>query len=391
MCGSRARNDVRRTVRRGGGSYIGKGLAVAIGRNSAQLKARTYLDHAATTPVLQPARAAMAEALETWSNPSSPHADGRAVRAMLERIRRTIAEALDWPHDVILTSGASEAIALAARGAKIPGRWVGVTEHDAVHAAFGRAKPIAVDGNGVIDMAALDCALAGQAALIAVQHVNNETGVIQPLQRIGERVRQAGSLLLVDCAQSAGKLPLPDADLIAVSAHKLGGPPGVGALLVRDLAALHASGGQEKGYRRGTENVPAAAGFAAALAARPYDMDRLCALRQRLDGEIEQAGGLVIAGDAPRIATIGAYAMPGVTSASQLVQFDLAGISVSAGSACSSGSMKPSRVLQGMGLESAVVNSAVRVSFGPHTSEAEIERFLAEWRRISERARAQAA
>jgi cysteine desulfurase len=204
-------------------------------------------------------------------------------------------------------------------------------------------------------------------------------------------VREAGSLLLADCAQSAGKLPLPNADLIAVSAHKLGGPPGVGALLVRDLATLHAVGGQEKGYRRGTQNVPAAAGFAAALVSRPYDMERLSALRERLDRGIEQAGGLVIARDAPRIATIAAYAMPGVTSASQLVQFDLAGISVSAGSACSSGSMKPSRVLQAMELEDALVNSAVRVSFGPHTGESEIERFLAEWRRISERARAQAA
>jgi cysteine desulfurase len=355
------------------------------------LQARLYLDHAATTPVLPQACAAVAEALEQWSNPSSPHADGRAARAMLEKARRSIAEVLDWRHDVILTSGASEAIALAARGAKVPGRLVVATEHDAVHAAFGRAKVLAVGKDGLLEMPELERQLAGPQALVAVQYVNNETGVIQPLAEIGNRIRAAGSLLLADCAQSAGKLPLPEADFISVSAHKLGGPPGVGALLVRDLATLRALGGQEKGYRRGTENLPAAAGFAAALEAMPYDLEHLAALRVRLEQEVEQAGGLVIAKHASRTATIGAYAMPGVTSASQLVQFDLAGISVSAGSACSSGSMKPSRVLQAMGLEDSVVNSTIRASFGPETGEAEIDRFLTEWRRIVERARARAA
>ena len=355
------------------------------------MSGRLYLDHAATTPVLPQARAAVAEALEHWSNPSSPHADGRAARAMLEKVRRTIAECLGWPHDVILTSGASEAIALAARGAKVPGRVVGATEHDAVHAVFGRAKLLSAREDGLVEMAELEAQLAGPSALVAVQHVNNETGVIQPLAAIGERIRAAGSLLLADCAQSAGKLPLPEADFIAVSAHKLGGPPGVGALLVRDLATLHAVGGQEKGYRRGTENLPSAAGFAAALEAKSYDLDRLSSVRRSLERGVEDAGGLVIAEDVPRLATIGAYAMPGVTSASQLVQFDLAGISVSAGSACSSGSMKASRVLQAMGLDDKVVNSTIRVSFGLQTGEAEIERFLTEWRRIAERARAQAA
>lgn len=355
------------------------------------MSGRLYLDHAATTPVLPQARAAVAKALEHWSNPSSPHADGRAARAMLEKVRRTIAETLDWPHDVILTSGASEAIALAARGAKVPGRLVGATEHDAVHAVFGRAKLLPAGDDGIIRMAESESQLAGTPALVAVQHVNNETGVIQPLAVIGERIRAVGSLLLADCAQSAGKLPLPDADFISVSAHKLGGPPGLGALLVRDLASLRAVGGQEKGYRRGTENLPAAAGFAAALQATPYDLGRLSSLRRRLEEEIEQAGGVVIGRNAPRIATIGAYAMSGVTSASQLVQFDLAGISVSAGSACSSGSMKPSRVLQAMGLEDRLVNSTIRVSFGPQTGEGDIDRFLTEWRRIAKRARAQAA
>jgi cysteine desulfurase len=229
--------------------------------------------------------------------------------------------------------------------------------------------------------------------LIAVQQVNNETGVIQPLDRIYERVRAAGSLLLADCAQGAGKIPLPDADFIAISAHKFGGAPGAGALLVKDLAALKPSGGQERGYRRGTENLAGAAAMAAALEGGAFAaaMPRLASLRQSLEQEVTAAGGAVITAETPRIATIGAYGMPGVASATQLVQFDLAGISISAGSACSSGSMKPSRVLAAMGVPAERAGCVIRVSFGPHTSEADIERLLAEWRRIKNRAKAEAA
>jgi cysteine desulfurase len=378
-------------MRCGGGSYIGAALDVAIGRNPRLLSnpERLYLDHAATTPVLPRARAAMAAALDLWANPSSPHADGRKARAALEEARKAVAEALDWRHDVILTSGASEAISIVAARAKADGRVVGRTEHDAVIAAMGAdSEALAVDRNGLIDLPALEACLAKGPALVAVQQINNETGVIQPIDRIAEMVRGAGSLLLADCAQGAGKLPLPDADFIAISAHKLGGPPGVGGLLVKDLATLAPSGGQERGYRRGTENLPAVAGMAAALESRAFSeaMPRLEALRQHLEKDITASGGLVIAADTPRIATIGAYAMPGVVSASQLVQFDLAGISVSAGSACSSGSMKPSRVAEAMGLPLDIGSSMIRISFGPQTTEADVERFTAEWRRMKERA-----
>ena len=378
-------------MRCGGGSYIGAALDVAIGRNPRLLSnpERLYLDHAATTPVLPGARAAMAAALDLWANPSSPHADGRKARAALEEARKTVAEALGWRHDVILTSGASEAISIVATRAKVGRRIVGATEHDAVIAAMGtEAEPLAVDKNGLIDLASLEASLAKGPALVAIQQANNETGVLQPLERIHELVRGAGSLLLADCAQSAGKIPLPDADFIAVSAHKLGGPPGAGALLVKDLATLAPSGGQERGYRRGTENLPAIAGMAAALESRAFAeaMPRLQSLRQRLEQEITASGGLVIAADTPRIATIGAYAMPGVASASQLVQFDLAGIAVSAGSACSSGSMKPSRVVEAMGLPPEMGSAMIRVSFGPQTIESDVERFTAEWRRMKERA-----
>jgi len=380
-------------VRSSVGSYIGAAVHVAIGRNPAVLNnaERLYLDHAATTPIVGEALAAVAAAMEAWANPSSPHADGRRARAAFEEARRTIADALGWRHDVILTSGASEAVQIVADRAKAERRIVGPTEHDVVIAEMGEAATVLpVDTNGLIDLEALETALGVGSALVAVQLVNNETGVIQPIERIQEIVRNAGSLLLADCAQAAGKIPLPDADFVAVSAHKFGGPPGVGALLVRDLASLKASGGQERGYRRGTENWPATAGMAAALASRAFAeaMPRLASLREQLEQEITAAGGLVIAAEAPRIATIGGYSMPGVASASQLVQLDLAGISVSAGSACSSGSMKPSRVLAAMGIPEEIAASVVRVSFGPTTSESDIERFLGEWRRMAARAKA---
>jgi cysteine desulfurase len=344
--------------------------------------------------MLPEARAAVAAAMEAWANPSSPHADGRRARAAFEEARRNIAGALGWRHDVILTSGASEAAQIAAGRARVARRIVGPSEHDAVISAMGHgAAVLRVDAEGLLDLAELERELAGGPALVAIQLVNNETGVIQPIERIQAMVSSAGSLLLCDCAQAAGKIALPDADFIAISGHKFGGPPGVGALLVRDVATLEPSGGQERGYRRGTENWPAVAGMAAALATRAFAeaMPRLAALRRKLEEEIVTAGGRVIAADAPRIATIGAYVMAGVASASQLVQLDLAGISVSAGSACSSGSMKPSRVLAAMGLNPDIASCVIRVSFGPSTSEIDIERFIAEWRRIRQRAMKAAA
>ena len=381
-------------MRSGVGSYIGAALLVAIGRNPSVLttQERLYLDHAATTPVLPTAREAMARGFEAWANPNSPHGEGRAASALLEEARKTIADALGWRHDVIFTSGASEAVEIAARRARIPGRAHGATEHAIVPHAMGAAsRVVPVGPDGLIDEAALDAVLSEGPALVAIQHVNNETGVIQPVERISGKVRAAGSLLLSDCAQSAGKLPLPDADFIAACGHKLGGPPGIGVLLVKDLGTLEPVGGQEKGYRRGTQDMPGALGFAAALAAGPYDMERLTRLRSRLEDGVREAGGTVIANGAPRIATIGAVSLPGISSASLLVQLDLAGIAVSAGSACSSGKMKASVVLSAMNVPAEIAEAFVRISFGPDTSEADVDRFLAEWRRIAAKAPAKAA
>ncbi|PTQ07356.1 aminotransferase [Sphingomonas oleivorans] len=349
------------------------------------LNPRLYLDHAATTPMLPAAREAMADALGRWANPSSPHREGRAARAALEEARARIVAALGWQGALIFTSGASEALAIALGRAKAGERRISTVEHDAVRRVAKDAAPVPVGADGLILLGDVPA-----GALVAVQAVNNETGVIQPLEAIAGAVRAAGGLLLADCAQSAGKLPLPDADFIAVSAHKLGGPPGIGALLVRDLATLTPSGGQEQGYRAGTENLPAAIGFAAALEARGA-RDHMAALRDRLDAVIRAGGGMVVADGSPRLAEIGSYRMPGVPAAAQLIQFDAAGIAVSAGSACSSGSLKPSHVLAAMGWDEMAAREVVRVSFGANTDMTAVDRFVAEWTRMADRARARAA
>ena len=354
---------------------------------------RIYLDHASTTPVIPAAREAFERGLAGWANPNSPHSEGRASRALLEEARETIKEVLGWRHDVIFTSGASESVELAAECATPGGRVHGSTEHAIVGHAMGPDSIVLpVDSNGLIDEAALDAALAKGPALVAIQQVNNETGVIQPLEGLAPKIREAGSLLLADSAQGASKLPLPDADFIAICAHKLGGPPGIGALLVRDLDTLRAcGGGQEKGYRRGTQDAPGALSFAAALAAKRYDMGRMASLRKRLEDGVKASGGLVIAEGAPRVPTIGAIALPGGSSAALLVQFDLAGFAVSAGSACSSGKAKASHVLSAMNIPDDIAGGFLRLSFGPETSEADIDAFLAEWSKIAERATSKAA
>ena len=342
-------------------------------------QARIYLDHAATTPVIPAAREAMTDAMARWANPSSPHSEGRSARAALENARARVAAALNWDGEVIFTSGASEAIAIALRGHDAIASAV---EHDAVLAVAGATR-LPVGPDGYVDRNAIK-----GAARYAVQSVNNETGVIQPMAEIADVVRANGGILFADCSQSAGKLPLPDADLMCVSAHKLGGPPGMGALLVRNLGLLSPTGGQEQGYRRGTENLPAAIGFATALEAGFAWMEKAVRLRDMLDAEITASGGIVVAEASNRLATIGSYRMPGVAASSQLINFDMAGISVSAGSACSSGTLKTSHVLGAMGWDERSASEVVRVSFNADTSESDVARFLDVWRNIVIRAKA---
>ncbi|MCJ8189876.1 cysteine desulfurase family protein [Sphingomicrobium aestuariivivum] len=352
---------------------------------------RLYFDHAAATPLHPEAREAMVAAFDCWANPNSPYAEARACNALFEKARRSLKAELGWGHDLVFTGGASEAIAICAARCPLEGRIHGATEHDVVGASMGEGSiKLPVDAQGAIDRDALADALAKGPALVAIQQVNNETGVIQDIAAIAVQVHEAGSLLLVDAAQAAGKIDLPDADFIALSGHKLGGPIGVGALLVKDLTTLRAAGGQEKGYRRGTQNVPAAAAFAAAVEAKRYRnaYPRLAALREKLEAAIEARGGTVIAKDAPRTATIGGYSFPGIEAPTLLVQLDLAGVAVSAGSACSSGAMKGSRVVGEMGLPEDVTRGFVRISFGPDTSEADVDALLGRLDTILARARA---
>ncbi len=345
---------------------------------------RIYLDHAATTPVAPKARAAMAQALERWHNPSSPHAEGRAAKAALEDARRRVAVALGWNGSVIFTSGASEALAIALGRAKGGARFVSAVEHDAVFRAAPDAMRLPMDEAGRVLLDAVD----GERPVVAVQHVNNETGIVQPLAEVAAEVRALGGLLVADCAQSAGKLPLPDADVIAISAHKFGGPPGVGALLVRDLGLLDALGGQEQGYRPGTQNLPGILAMAIALELGADWLGRAAGLRTHLEEMLVSQGAEVIGSAASRIPTIGAYRMPGVPAAAQLIQFDLAGVAVSAGSACSSGSLKTSHVLAALGMDAPAAGEVIRVSFGRDTHAAEVDRFAALWSQVAERRRA---
>lgn len=344
---------------------------------------RIYLDHAATTPLIPAAREAMADALARWHNPSSPHAEGRAAKAALEDARERIGRALDWPHKIVFTSGASEALAIALGRAKAGPLHASAVEHDAVFRAAPHGERIPVDRGGAVLLLSRE-----HGGLYAIQHANNETGVVQPLADITGVIRENGGVLLADCAQTAGKLKLPDADMIAISAHKFGGPPGVGALLLKDFALVEAVGGQEQGYRPGTENLPGIIGMAAALEAGNAWLAEAAALRERLERAIVAAGGEVVAGQSERIPTIGAYRMPGTASNAQLIQFDMAGIAVSAGSACSSGSLKPSHVLAAMGWDESAAREVVRVSFGPSTTEPEVDRFIEAWTRMAAKRRA---
>lgn len=334
-----------------------------------------YLDHAATTPMLPQAQAAMADGFRIWANPSSPHKAGRAARAALEEARGRIKALLGWSGEVVFTSGASEALGIAISRSIKPLVAVSQVEHEAVLRLAGDVARLPVDAGGIL------AAAAEAGGLVAVQQVNNETGVIQPLDALAASVREGGGWLLADCAQGAGKIALPQADLIALSAHKFGGPIGVGALLVRDWAMLKPTGGQERGYRPGTENLPGVLAMVAALEAGSGWMKQTATLRKSLEDQLVASGCEVIAAGSPRLPTIGAYRMPGRSANAQLIRFDGMGFAVSAGSACSSGSLKASHVLTAMGVEGA--GEVIRVSIGRETTAAEIDAFVAAWREIA--------
>jgi cysteine desulfurase len=346
---------------------------------------RTYLDHAATTPLLPAARDALLAGLAEWANPSSPHAEGRRARAALEDARARIAAALGWHGEVILTSGASEALAIAMGRARADRRLVSAVEHDAVFRAAPGAGVLPMAG-GTVDRDGLAAALEeGGSAVVAVQTVNPETGtvVLAPGDPLAEQVRDAGGILVADCSQSAGKAELPDADMIVVSAHKLGGPIGCGALLVRDYGLLAPSGGQERGYRGGTENLPGALAFAAAVeVCSPSGWNTSESDRARFRDLLAASGEVLAPG--VQSSHIHAAAAPRISANALLVRLDAMGFAVSAGSACSSGTLKPGRALAGFGIDPDVAGRTIRVSIGWSTTPAELDRFAEAWRRLAE-------
>ena len=325
---------------------------------------RIYLDHAATSPLRPEAKAAMEEGFALWANPSSPHGEGRKAKAALEDARERIKRSLGWDGELIFTSGASEALWIALNQSKAKRRIVSAVEHDAVF----RAAP---DAQVVADESVFDA-----STLLAVQHVNSETGTINPVDAMAKNVGEAGATLLSDCAQSAGKRDVPSADMVVVSAHKFGGPIGIGALLVRDFALLDPVGGHERGYRQGTENMPTALGMAAALEAGEW----ATTAEQRTGFASEIAGDRLAVGDT--VDYIYALTHPTMSAQALLIRLDAMGFAVSAGSACSSGTLKKSRVLDAFGVPDDVAARTIRVSLGWSTTADELGRFVEAWRSL---------
>jgi len=364
------------------------------------MNAPVYLDYNATAPLRPAAAEAMARALALIGNPSSVHSFGRQARATIETAREQVsALAGAKPAQVVFTSGGTEANNLALAGGGRARILVSAIEHDSVLAAVPSAERIPVTVDGVVDLAALARLLASDArpALVSVMLANNETGAIQPIAEVVALARSAGALVHCDAVQAAGKLPLDftalGADMMSLSAHKFGGPKGVGALIIADTVPLTAQlrgGGQERGRRAGTENVAAIAGFGAAAEEAHRDLSRLEALAAMRDWLERDAGADVpttrtIAAKSPRLANTSCLALPGASSETLLMALDLAGVAVSAGSACSSGKVKASHVLQAMGLGADIAGSAIRVSLGWDSKAADIERFLAAWNEFAGR------
>jgi len=385
---------------------------------------RVYLDHNATAPLRPEARTAMVSALDDTGNALSVHAEGRRARARIDAARRQVAALVGAPSDdVIFTSGGSEANALALRGAvqgaaaageRITRLIVSAIEHDSLLAnALAceetipglRVLTCPVTPNGVVDMAALKrilCEGKGRA-LVSIMAANNETGVIQPLADAIALAKANAALVHSDAVQAAGKLRLDFAglglDYMTISAHKLGGPQGAGALIARQGAPLLrqiAGGGQEFGRRAGTESVCAIGGFGAAAQAATAELElwrERAAWRDHLIRKLKAASpeAIVVGAGVDRLPNTICIAVPSVPAENMLIALDLDGIAISAGAACSSGKVAQSHVLTAMGVEPHLVGTAIRVSFGWNTKEEELTAFADAWARIVKRAQARVA
>ncbi|KAB2919754.1 MAG: cysteine desulfurase [Hyphomicrobiaceae bacterium] len=380
---------------------------------------RTYLDWNATAPLRPEARAAMLAAFELVGNPTSPHAEGRKARAVVEDAREVIARHVNVrPRDVYFTSGATEAANwvltpnTSRRGNKEPlaALLAGATEHACVLRGHRfpeeRVEQIAVDADGRIDLPALQSRIAGLTALygagstmVAVQAANNETGVLQPIGQVAELLDGWGAIVVCDAVQLAGRGRwagvMPGADIVFLSAHKFGGPKGIGAVaFAGDYVTpepLLKGGGQERRQRSGTENVAAIAGLAAALAAAEAEMEAMTAhalaLRQRLENGLRaiRSDTVIFGEGAPRLANTSCFAVPGTAAETAVIALDLEGVAVSSGSACSSGKVGRSHVLEAMGVPAELASGAIRISTGGTTQKADIDAFLDVWKRINSR------
>jgi cysteine desulfurase len=366
---------------------------------------RSYLDHNASAPVRPEVAEAVARALELPGNPSSVHAEGRAARAALERARAQVAALAGAdPAQVLFTSGGTEAAAaILTPGMRRAGEagatrlLVGAAEHPCVLEGHrfeaARVERVAVDGDGVLCLSDLRRRLdagEGETVLLSLQAANNETGVIQPVAKAAALVRERGGLLHTDAVQAAGKMPLRLADLgadaVTLSAHKIGGPKGVGAVVLASdrieiAERLLRGGGQERGRRAGTENLPGIVGFGAAaeIAGRdlPSEASRLAALRDEAEAELLRLApdAAIFGRAAERLPNTLAFAVPGLKAETALILFDLNGVSVSSGSACSSGKVKRSHVLDALGVAPALAGGAIRVSFGWNSGREDVFRF----------------
>jgi len=354
----------------------------------------SYLDWNATAPLRPEAAAAVTAALRDCGNASSVHRWGRGARQRVEDAREAVAVLIGAdPERVTFVSGGTEANQLALLGSGRERVLISAVEHSSVLHAVQHAERIPVSADGIVDLGQLEELLASdpRSALVSVMLANNETGAIQPVAEVAAIAHRYGALFHCDAVQAAGKIPVDaatiGADLISLSAHKLGGPQGIGALIICgtiEVAPIIRGGGQERGRRAGSENLPGIAGFAAVADAarhRLADYERVQCLRNAVEAAVLATApeAIVIGGAAPRLPNTSAIALPGISAETQVIALDLDGVMVSAGAACSSGKVGPSHVLQAMGAAPKIAGSTIRVSLGWSTTEAEIEHFLEAW------------
>lgn len=362
------------------------------------MPASVYLDHNATSPLRPAAFDAMVEALRTGGNPSAVHRVGRTARGLVDAARRKVAALVGaLPAEIMFTSGGTEANNMALGGSGRRRVLVSAIEHESVLRAVPGADIVPVDGEGVIDLSALErkLAAADEPALLSVMFANNETGVLQPMAEVVRMARKARALVHCDAVQGAGKVAIDlhglGIDYLSLAAHKLGGPTGVGALVVRGAAPFASNrygGGQETNRRAGTENLSGIVGFGAAAEAARGGLD-VAAYRDRLEASLLSIApkARVFGAGAPRLPNTTYISMPGVMAETQVMALDLAGVCVSAGSACSSGKVHRSPVLAAMGVEDAEAATAIRISFGWNSQSDDIERLIAAWRDLYIRVR----